>query len=114
MAKPYIVITGVKTMLPPLYLVNLPHNCTEKELAEWVESSGFQIASVRIIRDLVAGASPAFAYIDLQDASKVQQACELLNGKKLRSQNILVSRTQDPWRTSHPHDFRINMRGEPA
>src|SRR5262249_62040837 len=68
MAKPYIVITGVKTMRPPLYLVNLPHNCTEKELAEWVESRGFQIASVRIIRDLVAGVSPAFAYIDLQDS----------------------------------------------
>ena len=94
-------------MVPSLYLVNLPHNCTEKELAEWVESRGFQIASVRIIRDLVAGVSPAFAYIDLQDSSKIQQACELLNGKKLRYQNVLVSRTQDSWRISHLHGFRI-------
>jgi hypothetical protein len=40
-----------------LYLVNLPHNCTDTELKDWVESRGFKTRSIRIIRDVIAGVS---------------------------------------------------------
>jgi hypothetical protein len=78
-----------------LYLVNLPHNCTDKELKDWVESGGFRTQSIRIIRDVVAGASPAFAYARLEDDSQVEEACFALTGKKLRTSQILVSPAED-------------------
>jgi RNA recognition motif. (a.k.a. RRM, RBD, or RNP domain) len=55
-------------MASPLFFTNLPYNCSDRELKEWMESRGIESGSIRIIRDLVAGVSPAFAYADLKDA----------------------------------------------
>ena len=78
-----------------LYLVNLPHNCTEKELKDWVESRGFKTRSIRIILDVIAGVSPAFAYARLENESQIAEACFALTGKKLRTSQILVSAAED-------------------
>ena len=79
-----------------LYLVNLPYNCTETEVKEWVESSGFKTSSIRIIRDLIAGVSPAFAYVQLEDDSQVEEACQALTEKKLRTSQVRVSPADEP------------------
>ena len=47
-------------------------------------------ASIRIMRDLVAGVSPAFAYADLKDDARLQEAVSLLDGKKMRNQTVSV------------------------
>jgi len=73
-----------------LFFVNIPYNCSDRELQEWVESRGIEIRSVRIVRDLVSGVSPAFGYVELQDDTQIQEAITTLNGKKLRNQIILV------------------------
>ena len=49
-----------------LFLVNVPHNCSDAELVEWIESSGITVKKVRVIGDLVAGVSPSFAYVDIE------------------------------------------------
>jgi RNA recognition motif-containing protein len=77
-----------------LYFVNIPYNCSDRELQEWVESRGVQTRSIRIVRDLVAGVSPAFGYVELKDASMVREAIDVLNGKRLRNQIILVKEAQ--------------------
>ena len=82
-------------MLSSLYFVNLPHNCTDNEIKQWVESRGFKTRSVRIIRDVIAGVSPAFAYVRLQDNSQTEEACFALTGKKMRTSQILVSPAED-------------------
>ncbi len=74
-----------------LYLANIPYNCSERELQEWVESRGFEVRSLRIIRDLVSGVSPAFGYVDLKDESKLEEAISLLNGKRMRNSTIRVT-----------------------
>jgi RNA recognition motif-containing protein len=79
-----------------LYLVNLPHNCTDNELKHWVESRGFKTCSIRIIHDVVAGVSPAFGYAQLEDDSQIEEACYVLTGKKMRTSRILVSPTDEP------------------
>jgi RNA recognition motif-containing protein len=79
-----------------LFFVNIPYNCSDRELQEWVESRGVETRSIRIVRDLVAGVSPAFGYVELKDESKMQEAISILNGKKLRSQTILVKEAQTP------------------
>jgi RNA recognition motif-containing protein len=72
-------------------MVNVPHDCTDNELTEWVQSSGFGVKSVRVIRDMVAGVSPAFAYVDIEETS-VNTAVQTLNGKNIRERVILVSK----------------------
>ena len=79
-----------------LYLVNLPHNCTDNELKDWIESRGFKICSTRIIRDVIAGVSPAFAYARLEDDSQIEEACYTLTGKTMRTSQILVSAADEP------------------
>jgi len=79
-----------------LYLVNLPHNCTDTEVKQWVESSGYKTRAIRIIRDAVAGVSPAFAYAHLEDDSQIEEACYALTGKKMRTSQVLVSPADEP------------------
>ena len=77
-----------------LFFVNIPYNCSDRELQEWVESRGFKTRSIRIVRDLVAGVSPAFGYVELQDDTQTHEAIHILNGKKMRNQTILVKEAQ--------------------
>jgi hypothetical protein len=73
-----------------LFFVNIPYNCSDLELKEWVESRGLEIQSICIIYDLVAGVSPAFGYVELKDYSKLHQAISILNGEKMRNQTVTV------------------------
>lgn len=77
-----------------LFFVNIPYNCSDRELQEWVESRGIKTRSIRIVRDLVAGVSPAFGYVELKDDSQIQEAISVLNGKRMRNQTILVKEAQ--------------------
>jgi len=73
-----------------LFLVNIPYNCTDRELQEFVEARGIVTRSIRIVRDLVAGISPAFGYVELKDETQIKDAIGILNGKKMRSQTVTV------------------------
>src|SRR5215831_20294701 len=77
-----------------LFFVNIPYNCSDRELQEWVESRGIATRSIRIVRDLVAGVSPAFGYVELKDDSQIQEAISLLNGKRMRNQTVFVKEAQ--------------------
>jgi len=77
-----------------LFFVNIPYNCSDRELQEWVESRGIETRSIRIVRDLVAGVSPAFGYVELKDDARMQEAVDTLNGKRMRNQTILVKEAQ--------------------
>jgi RNA recognition motif-containing protein len=74
-----------------LFLVNVPHNCSDTELTEWVQCSGIAVKNVRVIRDLVAGVSPSFAYVDIEDKIPVADAVQKLNGQHIRGRTIVVS-----------------------
>ena len=74
-----------------LFMVNVPHNCSDEELAEWVQSSGIEVRHVRLIRDLISGASPSFAYVDITERVPVEDAVQKLNGHNIRERVVLVS-----------------------
>ena len=78
-------------MCPQLFFTNVPYNCSDHELKEWIESRGIDAVAIRIIRDLVSGASPAFAYASLKDEGQIDSAVYALNGKRMRNQVITVS-----------------------
>ena len=66
-------------MSSQLFFTNIPYNCSDQEFEQWIESRGVEVESVRIIRDLVAGASPAFAYADVKDDTRLEEAVSVLN-----------------------------------
>ena len=72
-------------------MVNVPHNCSDQELTDWVQSSGIEVKKVRVIRDLVSGASPSFAYVEIADKVSVADAVQKLNGHSIRERVIMVS-----------------------
>ncbi len=74
-----------------LYFVNVPYNCSDHELREWIESRGIETRSIRIIHDLVSGVSPAFAYALLKSEVEIARAVSELNGQKMRNQIVTVS-----------------------
>jgi len=76
--------------MPQLFISNVPWNCHETELHEWFESKGFLVESIRLVRDLVTNASPAFAYVTLKDAQQHRKAIEATNGAKLNGSTLTV------------------------
>ena len=74
-----------------LFFVNVPHNCSDAELSEWVESSGIAVKRVRVIRDLIAGVSPSFAYVEIAERIPVADAVRKLNGQSIRERTIMVT-----------------------
>jgi RNA recognition motif-containing protein len=72
-------------------MVNVPHNVSDDELCQWVNSSGIPVKSVRMIRDTVAGVSPSFAYVELVETVAVKEAVTKLNGQSIRERVIMVS-----------------------
>jgi RNA recognition motif-containing protein len=74
-----------------LFFVNVPHDCSDAELTQWVESSGIAVKNLRVIRDLVAGVSPSFAYVDIEERITVADAVRKLNGRHIRERTILVT-----------------------
>ena len=79
--------------MPKLFLTNIPHDCSERQLQEWIESRGIETSGIRVIRDMVAGVSPSFGYVELKDKSRVRDAVSILNGKQIGSRTIQVQAT---------------------
>ena len=77
-----------------LFFRNLPYDCSNRELKDWIESRNIPVISVRIVHDLVAGVSPAFAYAALKNPAQSNEAIAILNGQKMRRQRVEVQQAQ--------------------
>jgi len=71
-----------------LYLLDLPDNCTEQELKEWMESRGVHISNLRIIRDLLTGVSPCFACLEIETVSEMTEPMTLLRAQALQDKRL--------------------------
>src|SRR5262245_53252489 len=74
-----------------LYIGNLPHATAEHELQSWLEQHDFKVESVQIIRDLDTGSSRGFAFVELPEVLRAQEAVDALNGQKMEGHNLRVS-----------------------
>jgi RNA recognition motif-containing protein len=77
--------------MPKLFLGNIPHATSDGELQQWVESQGFQVDSVQIIRDRSTGQSRGFGFVMLQEGIKAADAIATLNGKRMGSRVLTVN-----------------------
>ena len=85
--------------MPRLFLTNIPCDCEDTELRGWIEAQGFDVDSVRVIRDLVAGVSPAFGYVSLRGARDDVDPIKVLDGQYLKGRRLQV---REDWR-DEPH-----------
>jgi RNA recognition motif-containing protein len=83
-----------------LYIGNLPHLAAEPELQAWIESHGFKVETVQVIKDLDTGASRGFAFAELPEVLDAQEAVSVLNGQEMEGHNLRVSEARPlPFRT---------------
>jgi RNA recognition motif-containing protein len=81
-----------------LFLTNIPYDCQDAELRSWIESQGFDVNSLRVIRDQVAGVSPAFGYVSLGESTRVVDAIKILDGQNLKGRAVQV---REDWRNEY-------------
>jgi RNA recognition motif-containing protein len=79
-----------------LLFSKVPASCSEDDLRQWVEAKGYEVSNLYLIRDLVTGTSPSFAYVQLVDAQKLDDAARILSGQTLQEYTIGVSRIEPP------------------
>ena len=84
--------------MPRLFLTNIPCDCEDAELRGWIEAHGFDVDSVRVIRDMVAGVSPAFGYVSVRGPSDDIDPVEILDGRQLKGRRLQVRKD---WRNEH-------------
>ena len=83
-----------------LYVGNLPHMTSEPELQAWIESQGFKVETVQVIKDLDTGESRGFAFAELPEVVNAQEAVNALNGQKLEGHDLRISEARPiPFRT---------------
>jgi RNA recognition motif-containing protein len=81
--------------MPRLFLTNIPCDCQDAELRVWIEEQGFDVDSIRVVRDLVAGVSPAFGYVSLRGSNQAIDAIRILDGQRLKGRTLQV---REDWR----------------
>src|SRR5215510_9552668 len=74
-----------------LYIGNLPHVTTETELQAWIESHGFKVEAVQVIKDLETGSSRGFGFAELPEVLNAEEAVSVLNGQKMEGQSLRIS-----------------------
>jgi len=84
-----------------LYIGNLPHSTAEHELQSWLETQGFKVETVQVIKDLDTGESRGFAFAELPEVLNAQEAVDALNGQKMEGHILRISEAR-------PLPFRNN------
>ncbi len=77
--------------MPKIFVGNIPHASSDAELQEWVEAQGFRVESVQIIRDRSTGQSRGFGFVVLNEASKIKDAINALNGQRMGDRVLTVN-----------------------
>jgi hypothetical protein len=75
-----------------LLLSNVPVNCGDEYLRQWVEARGYSVSDVKLITDLVSGTSPAFAYVQLMNSGKTDEAIRALDGQTIQGHRLHAER----------------------
>jgi hypothetical protein len=73
-----------------LLFSNVGVECTPEYLRQWIEARGYNVSTVHLIEDVVSRTSPSFAYIELEDPSKLGHAARTLHGDVLLGRSVRV------------------------
>ena len=74
-----------------LLFSNVAVQCTQEYLRQWIEARDYKVSSVQLIQDVVSGTSPSFAYVQLMDTTRLDEAARNLHGQALLGRAVRVS-----------------------
>jgi len=74
-----------------LFLGNIPHAATENDICDWIQSYGFMVESVEIIRHRETGSPRGFCFATLMNTSDAETAVKKMNGTSMRGRAITVN-----------------------
>ena len=77
--------------MPKIFVGGIPRATNDAELQQWVESKGFQVESVQIIRDSSTGQSRGFGFVVLPQRWSLKEAIDGLNGQKMGGRPLTVN-----------------------
>ena len=85
--------------MPKLYVGNLSFDTTDEGLQSLFTGGGFQVESVRVIRDMNTGRSRGFGFVELKTSEDAERAIAQLNGSNLEGRALVVNeaRPQQQW-----------------
>jgi len=75
-----------------LLISNVPRSCSEEFLKNWVEARRYRVFRLNLIRDVISDSSPSFAYVQLMDESKLDEAVRALDRQSIAYQTVVVER----------------------
>ncbi len=78
-----------------LLFANIPHSAKDDDLRTWIESRGFKVSGLRMIRDVVSNSSPSFARVEIHPAAE-ESAVRALNQQSFDGRRIYVRRGRSP------------------
>ena len=79
-------------MTAKLLFSNVPFDCSDDLLSRWIEARGYSVLNVKLIRDVVSGTSPCFAHVQLDHATKLDDATRDLDGQTFHGRKVHVRR----------------------
>jgi hypothetical protein len=74
-----------------LLFSNVAVQCTQEDLKQWIEARHYEVFSVELIQDIISGTSPSFAYVQLIDATRLDEAARDLHDQFLLGRAVRVS-----------------------
>jgi len=77
-----------------IFVGNLPWKTTAEQLREMFAVYG-KVLSANIVTDKETGKSKGFGFVEMEDATSVNNAIEGLNGKAMHDRNLRVSKAQE-------------------
>jgi RNA recognition motif-containing protein len=83
---------GEPSIMSRLFLGNIPHAASETDISDWMQSQGFIVESVDIIRDRNTGNPRGFGFATLVDEKQLESAVKSLNGRLMGGRQITVNR----------------------
>jgi RNA recognition motif-containing protein len=75
-----------------LLLSNVPFDTSDEDLRQWLEDRQFSVLSITLIRDVVSGTSPSFAYVQFAASVNLKDAESILVGQSFKGRTLSVSR----------------------
>lgn len=77
--------------MPRLFVGNIPHASSDAELQRWVETQGFRVESVQIVRDRSTGQSRGFGFVVIDEGAQLKDAITALNGQRMGGRVLTVN-----------------------
>jgi RNA recognition motif-containing protein len=73
-----------------LLFSNLPFDCSDELLKNWISARGHPVLSIKIIRDVISGTSPSFALVQLPSTTNLHETSRDMDGQLLQGRRLRV------------------------